>query len=229
MTTIGVIGLGQLGTAVGTHLAANGAEVIAIDSSLTRVEAIKDEVTRALCLDCTDEKALRAAGLSECAFVVLALGEGQLEEAVLTTMILRKLAVGKIISRASTEVQKEVLERLGVSRVVFPERSMGVQIARQILAPGLHEIVPLSIGSSLAEVSVPRPYIGKTLGDVGLRPKFGLNAVALKRPQESVSDTGEVTTDWAIDNAPAGDTMLESGDILVVVGTDANVRSFVEG
>ncbi|MEK7703728.1 MAG: TrkA family potassium uptake protein, partial [Myxococcota bacterium] len=125
MTTFAVIGLGQLGASVATQLAERGAEVIAIDSDPMRVEQIKDQVARAMSLDATDEKALRAAGVADCDTVILALGEAQLEEAVLITMALRELGVGRIVSRASSDIQARLLLRLGVTRVVFPERQIG--------------------------------------------------------------------------------------------------------
>ena len=228
MATFGVIGLGQLGTAVSSYLAENGADVIAIDRNIDRVEALKDHVGRALCLDTTDEKALRASGISECSTVVLALGEGQLEEAVLATMLLRQLAVGRIVSRASTDVQGLVLERLGVSKIVFPERQIGLQIARQLLAPTVHDILPMSTGGSIAELVVPERLAGQTLQQIGLRPKFGLNAVELRRKREVARDDGAIDTEWEIDNTPGGDTEVAVGDILVVVGQDDKIRAFAE-
>src|SRR5687767_12759035 len=105
MSTYAVIGLGRLGAAIATYLAENGAEVIAVDQEPARVDAIKDQVTRAICFDATDERALRASGVQDCAVVVLALGEDQLEQSVLTTMLLRDLGVGRIIARAATDVQ----------------------------------------------------------------------------------------------------------------------------
>ena len=228
MKTFAVIGLGQLGAAVAQYLCANGAEVIAIDRNLERVEALKDVVARALCLDSTNEKALREAGVVECGCVILALGEGQLEEAVLTTVLLRQLGVGQIVSRAATDVQARVLETLGVSRVVFPERQIGVQLARQLLLPAVHELVPLTEGTSMAEVSVPERFWGKSLAEIQLRRAFGVNVVALKTPLESAGDDGVIELQWDIDSMPGPDSRLGKGDILVIVGPDDGIRRFLE-
>ena len=228
MKTFAVIGLGQLGIAVAEYLTANGAEVIAIDRKMESVERVKDLVARALCLDATSEKALREAGVVECQCVVLALGEGQLEEAVLTTMLLRQLGVGRIISRAATDVQGRVLETLGVSKVVFPERQIGVQIARQLLTPSVHELVPLTEGTSMAEVSIPDKLWGKSLSEIQLRRKYGVNAVGIKTPVEIAADDGAIELHWEIDNMPGPDSRLGKGDILVIVGPDDGITQFME-
>lgn len=228
MALFGVIGLGQLGSAVATSLAKHGGEVIAIDSDAARVEAIKDDVTRALCMDATEEKTLRAAGVADCDTVVLALGEHQLEEAVLAVMILRDLGVGRIISRAGSDVRAKVLEKVGVSRVVFPERQIGMAIARQILTPALHEMVPISAGHSLVEIDVSADMQGRTLAQLHLRRAHGLNVVAIRRRREVARDDGSVEVREELDSAPGPESKLTSGDILVVVGADERIRAFGE-
>ena len=228
MAITAVIGLGQLGEAVATYLSERGMEVIAIDTDLDRVEAIKNRVVRALCLDATNERALRAAGVAEADTVVLALGEKQLEQAVLATMLLRELGVGKIISRAATEVQAKVLERLGVTQVVFPERQVGRQIARQILSPNVRDIIPLSDGTSVAEVTVAANLAGTTIGQANIRSRFGLNVVAVRRPAERTSDDGTIETAWTTDNTPGPSTELRAGDVLVVVGSDDRIRQWAK-
>jgi trk system potassium uptake protein TrkA len=226
MPLCAVVGLGQLGSSVATTLAHARAEVIAIDRNLERVEAIQDRVARALCLDITSERAVRAAGVGEADAVVLALGEGQLEEAVLATMILRDLGVGEILSRAATDVQGRVLERVGVTRVLFPERQMGQQIARQILVPAVREMIPLSAGNAVAEVEIRALLAGQTIGDAGIRAAFGVNVVAVHHRHESARDDGTLTTAWDIESSPGPATKIHLGDVLVVVGADARISEF---
>ncbi len=228
MATHAVIGLGQLGSAVATYLAEQGEEVIAVDTNEARVEALKDRVARALCMDATDAKALRAAGFADCATVMVALGEDQLGQMVLTIMELRDLGVGRIICRAAGDVQARVLERLGVSRVVFPERQMGIQIARQILAPSVHDLVPISGQACMAEVEVPPAMANKTLGDLALRRAHGLNVVALRRRKQTIRDDGTTSVNELVESVIGPETKVNAGDVLVVVGSDESVRSFSE-
>jgi trk system potassium uptake protein TrkA len=223
-----VIGLGQLGEAVVRYLADHGAEVIAIDADISRVEAIKDRVEQALCLDATDPKALRAAGVADASTVVLALGETQLEQAVMTTMVLRELGVGRIISRAATDLQAKVLERIGVSRVIFPERQVGNQIARQILSPSLREMMPMEDGTSLAELEVGGALAGQTIGGAAIRSRYGLNVVSVRRQEDLVADDGSTERRWQVDHTPGPETQMQKGDIIVVVGADDNIRAFAE-
>lgn len=225
MSLYAVIGLGQLGAAVASQLTDGGGEVIAIDRDVGRVEAIKDKVARAMALDATDERALRASGIADSSTVVLALGENQLEEAVLATMLLRDLGVGRIIARAGTDVQAKVLQRLGVSRVVFPERQIGTQLARQILMPSVREIVPLAEDASLAEVEVPRAWVGKNLAELKLRAQYSVNAVALRRKHDAVQDDGTSHEIESVVSNVGPETIVEKGDVLVVVGTDEAVRA----
>lgn len=228
MALYAVIGLGRLGAAIATHLWEQGAEVIGVDVLPARVDALKDQLSKAVCIDATDERALRAVGLAECSVVVLALGEDQLEQAVLATMLLRELGVGRIIARAATDVQAKVLDRLGVSRVIFPERQFGLQVARQILTPTVQEMIPLAKGTSLAEVEVPARHVGKTLEDLRLRRDFGLNAVALRRRREIIHDDGTVRQEEEVDSLPGPETRLGSGDVLLVVGADERIRGFAD-
>jgi trk system potassium uptake protein len=224
MALYAVIGLGQLGAAAALQLTEGGGEVLALDRDNARVDAIKDKVAR-LCMDATDERALRSCGIANATTVVLALGEAQLEEAVLATMLLRDLGVGRIIARAGTDVQAKVLMRIGVSKVVFPERQIGQHLARQILMPTVREVVPLAGDAVLGEIEVPKSFVGKNLAELKLRAQFNVNAVALRRTREVVQDDGTaVPTEVVVSNI-GPETVIEKGDVLAVVGTDSAVRA----
>lgn len=227
MAIYGVIGLGQLGAAVASYIAEHGGEVIAVDSNLARVEAIKERVPRALCLDATDERALRAAGLADCETVVLALGEAQLEEAVMTTMLLRDMGVGRIVSRAGSDVQGKVLERLGVSRVVFPERQIGTQIAREVLTPAALEVVPFREGISVASFEIPEEWSGSALQQLALRRRFGVTVVAVRRRADRVRDDGSVEGAAIVDAEPGPETVLQPHDVLMVIAKDEKLHAFL--
>jgi len=152
------------------------------------------------------------------------LGENQLEEAVVATMILRELGVGRIISRAGSDLQGRVLERLGVSKVVFPERQVGNQIARQILSPTLHEMIPISDGTSFAELEITETLNGRSIGEAAIRSSHRLNVVAVRRARQVVRDDGSVDRGFVVDNMPGPETRLAKGDVLIVVGRDEDIR-----
>ena len=228
MVMYAVIGLGQLGTAVALELTRGGGDVIAIDSTMSRVEALKDHVARALCMNATDDRAMRASGVGEASTVVLAFGEKELEEAVLSTMILRELGVGAIVSRASSDLQGKVLERVGVTKVIYPERQIGLEVARHILTPSVRELIPLSEGTALAELEVKKEHIGLSLAGAHIRQNFGLNVVALRRCRSSTDDDGSVVEQWSVDHVPGPGTVMREGDILVVVGSDEALRGWSE-
>jgi trk system potassium uptake protein len=140
-------------------------------------------------------------------------------------MLLRDLGVGRIIARAGTDVQAKVLQRIGVSKVIFPERQIGHQLARQILMPSVREVVPLADGASLAEIEVPPSWVGKNLAELKLRAMYGVNAVALRRRREVVADDGTARDVDAVVSNVGPETVVEKGDVLVLVGTDEAVRT----
>ncbi|HET6429548.1 MAG TPA: TrkA family potassium uptake protein, partial [Phycisphaerae bacterium] len=121
MATFAVIGLGRFGYRLSTLLAEGGAEVIAIDSRRDLVESIRDRVTVAVCLDTTDEEALRAQGVDRVNVAVVGIGD-DFEANALATVILKQIGVPRVISRATTTIRAQILSRIGADDVVNPER-----------------------------------------------------------------------------------------------------------
>jgi trk system potassium uptake protein TrkA len=199
-----VVGLGQFGDHVARRLAAAGREVIAIDSDMDRVEAIKDSVARAARADCTSEAAMRAIGAAEAESAIVALGEQDFEAAVLGTALLKTLGVRTIFARASETRRGKILMLAGASRVVYPEAEMGDQAAELLLHPSISSTARLPSGFGLAELRAPAAVAGKTLGQLELRRSHGLSVVAVTR--------GDAVLD------PSPDFLFVQGDHLLVAG-----------
>ncbi|HID95999.1 MAG TPA: TrkA family potassium uptake protein [Candidatus Latescibacteria bacterium] len=218
-----VIGLGQFGFKVATTLAQMGGEVIAIDSNRERVEEIKDQVTQAVCLDSTDEKALRAAGIQDMDAVVVAIGEN-IETSILTTALLKRLKVKRIIARASTNLQGQVLAEVGAEKVIYPEDQMGEQVARSIIAPHILQHITLQTGHSLVQIVPKKEFIGKTIKEINFRAKYGVNIIAIHRKVPTITETGESGFRIEVNDLPNPDDRIEETDILVVVGSDEKIE-----
>lgn len=206
----GVIGLGRFGSAMAMTLTELGHDVIGVDGDESRVQQLADVITHALQIDATDEKALRAAGIQDVDVAVVSIGEN-IESSLLVVMQLRDLGIGTIVAKAVTPLHGRILEKLGVSRVIFPEREMAIRIAHSLVLPNVIDYIELSRDFSIVEVPAPAAFVGRTLKQLELRPRLGLTLIAIKRQSD---DSSAVVTNIA----PAADETIRPGDILALLG-----------
>src|SRR5918995_7504147 len=205
-----VIGLGRFGSAMATTLAQLGQDVIGVDSNAEKVRQLADTVTQAVELDAIDEKALRSIGIQDVHVAVVSIGEN-IESSLLVVMQLRELGVKTIVAKAVTPLHGRILEKLGVSRVIFPEREMAIRIAHSLVMPNVIDYIELSRDFSIVEVPAPDLFIGRTLKQLELRPRYGLTLIAIKN---RVDGRGKEVTLVA----PSADEIIRTGDILSLVG-----------
>lgn len=210
--TFAVIGLGRFGAAMATTLSQLGHEVIGIDGNDDRVTALADQVSQTVKLDATDERALRAAGIHEVDVAVVSIGEN-IESSLLVVTLVKELGIENIVAKAVTPLHGRILEKLGVTRVVFPEREMAVRIAHSLVIPNVLDYIELSGDFSIVEVPAPADFHGKTLRDIGLRARFGLTTIAIKRT--SKTGHGDFTT-----VSPGPDDVVQPGDVLALLGSN---------
>jgi len=227
MRQVAVIGLGKFGTAVARELIVQGAEVIAIDRRKEPVEALKDTVTYAATLNATDENALRGVGVQNVDVAVGCIGD-DVEANLLTTLLLKKLGVKTVWSRAISPLQKEILRRLEVDSIMNLEEDMGHTVARSLVSSSVAKHIPLGKGYGIAELPVPTPFIGQTIHAVMARNTHNVNLVAIKKPVPEITDAGERTFGEAVENIPGPDATFEEGDILVVVGRDSDIAKIAK-
>ena len=223
MKQYAVIGLGSFGMKVARTLAEKGAEVIAIDEDMKKIEEIKDLVSQAICLDSTNEEVMRAAGLEDVEAAVVATG-ADVEASILTTTVLNRLSVPRIIARSASPLHSQILERVGATRIINVEEQMGEQVAKRILAPEIHEQIPLASGHSLAEIAPKKGFVGRTIGEINFRVKYGVNIIAIQKRTPIITDRGDNTFEVRINDLPKPEDIVEETDILVVVGSDENIQ-----
>ena len=212
----GVIGLGRFGSAMAMTLTELGHDVIGVDGDEGRVQQLADVITHAIQLDATDEKALRAAGIQDVDVAVVSIGEN-IESSLLVVMQLRELGIATIVAKAVTPLHGRILEKLGVSRVIFPEREMAIRIAHSLVMPNVIDYIELSRDFSIVEVPAPDAFVGRTLKQLELRPRLGLTLIAIKRQSD---DSGAVVTNIA----PAADETIRPGDILALLGSNERLN-----
>lgn len=218
-----VIGLGTFGSKIIQTLTEHGADVIAIDQEKEKTEDVKDAVAIAMCLDSTDENAMKAAQIEDVDAAVVALGEAQ-EEAILTTVILKKMGIHPIIARAANSLYAHVLKRVGADQVIIIEEQAGEDVAKKLLAPEIHERIILTTGHSLVEIEAKKDLFGKTLKEIDIRRKYGVNVIAIKKKVTKIDEDGKVTQTVEMNDLPGPDDRIEDGDVLVVVGSDSDVE-----
>jgi trk system potassium uptake protein TrkA len=205
----GVIGLGRFGFYVAKTLAQAGVEVIAVDNRQERVREIGDLVTQAYVVDALDEKALEESGIFNADCVVVSIGSN-IEASILTVVMLRDRGVREIIAKAINPLHGKVLERLGVSRVVYPEMEMGIKLARSMLVSGLLEEFPFAEGYSIVELKVPQDFIDRSLKELDLRNRMGITILAIKREGKAIVN-------------PKAQERLRSGDTILILGKEDSI------
>jgi trk system potassium uptake protein TrkA len=223
---IAVIGLGQFGFAVARTLAKKGAEVLAIDKDMERVDLIKDDVAYAVALDATDAKALASQNITDLDAVLIAIGEN-IEGLLLTTVQLLELKVKRIIARAMNDQQRTILEKIGVQEILSPENEIGKLVAEQLLNPNMRAYLPLPDDYTIVEIKSPRRVVNNPVYKINFRDNYDLDFIALKRTYDEYINGKRQTVEHLI-HRPSDDMIIEHSDMLIVLGKSYDVEKFVE-
>ena len=216
-----VIGLGRFGRTLAELLAEAGQDVIAIDKDPDLVDELKDKVPLAVTLDAMDEDALLSQGLDKCDAVIVGIGEN-FEANQLATVLSKKIGVKRVITRATSPIQAKILSLVGADEVIRPEEESASRLARRLTKPNVRSYLELGEDHTLIELEAPKKFHGKTIGELDLRRKHGVNLVALKRLVPSREEEGAF--DEIVNYVPTGDDIIRPGDRLVLVGKDDKVE-----
>lgn len=207
-----VIGLGRFGSSLARELIELGYEVLGVDKDPESVDEMKEVVTHAVVADSTDEDVLRSLGIRNFDCVVVAIGD-DIQASIMTALILKELGVKMVVAKALSETHGKVLDKIGVDRVIFPERDMGIRVAHQLTSPNLLDYIELSKNYTIAELSVPKKLSGLSLRELDTRAKYGCSVVAINKKSGVII-------------APTADDVLEEKDVMVVIGTNEQVDHF---
>ena len=206
-----VIGLGLFGAEVARKLCALGCEVLAMDIRGDLVNQVANDVTHAVVGDGQDKDVLRALGAGSFDCAIIAIGD-DLAASVLTTMNLKELGVPYVVCKAYDETHSQVLKKLGADRVVIPEKENADRLARSLSSNNVLDYIELSEDYGIIEVPAPKSWQGKSLIELNVRAKLGVNILAIKRQ-------GAITV------SPSADFRIDSGDIIVVLGDTAALKA----
>ena len=200
-----VIGLGRFGAEIAIKLYDCGEEVLAIDTSETLIDKIADRVTRAVAADARDVDTLRKLGVGNFDRAVVAVGS-DLAASALITMNLKTLGVPYIICKAHDDTYREILEKLGADRVIIPEWEMADKLTLGLTSTGVLEYIELSDQYGIVEMTPPESWVGKSIRNLALRTKYGINILAMRRQDQ-------------LNILPNIDEPIDAQDTIVLLGS----------
>ncbi|WP_138495217.1 potassium channel family protein [Paenibacillus pinistramenti] len=207
-----VIGLGRFGSSLALELMDLGYEVLGVDRNEEVVEDMSSFLTHAVVADATDEEMLRSLGIRNFDCGIVAIGD-DIQMSILATILLKEMGMRQVVAKAISVLHGRALEKLGVDRVIFPERDMGIRVAHQLVTPNLLDYIELSKDYSIVELAVPEVLDGRTIGEVNAHSRFGCSIVALQKPEGCIT-------------APTSMDVMNTNDIMVVIGSNGSIYDF---
>ncbi len=211
-----VVGLGNFGGSVAEALHARGHEVIVLDANEQAVDRIAPHVSRAAVGDGRSLQTLEKLGAKGADAGVVSTGD-DIAASILTTMALRDLGVQDVYVKVISQDHARVMERIGVTETIFPERESAISLGTRMSGTALLNFVRLAQGFGLQEMAVPDSWNGKTLRALDLRRGFGISVIAVH----------DVLTD-KMTAVPDPDSILQESDTLIVAGRDEDLAKVAE-
>lgn len=212
MKRIIVIGMGIFGFNIVKELYASGFEVIAIDKNKESIQRIRDFSTKAIVADGMDKDVMDMIGIQEDDVVIISFGE-DLAASTLITLHLKQLKVKSIIVKAPNEEHKLILEKVGATDVIIPEKEIAHKLAKSLITPNVLDYLPLSGDYTIFEMAPPNNFLGKTIAELQLRNKYHIEVIAVR---DILSDQ--------IHMIPPASFVIKDGEVLVVVGKEKDIQ-----
>ncbi|MFY9507026.1 MAG: TrkA family potassium uptake protein [Caldicoprobacterales bacterium] len=209
-----IIGIGKFGESIATNLYKMGHDVLAVDIDEERVQHISRKVTHAVQADATEEGTLEALGVKHFDGAVVTIGES-VQASILITLLCKELGIRHVLAKAQNELHAKVLYKIGADRVVFPERDMGLRVAHSLVSTSFLDYIELTPDYSIVELKAAKDWQGKSLKDLNIRAKYGINIMAIKQDDKVVV-------------SPAADDVIQRDDVLVVIGKARDINRFQE-
>ncbi|HQJ25342.1 MAG TPA: TrkA family potassium uptake protein, partial [Bacillota bacterium] len=191
-----------------------GAEVFAIDKEEEKVRKYANFVTHAVAADVTDRDAMESIGIRNADVAVITTASN-ITMSVMGTMILKELGIPNVIAKAKDEMHGRILQAVGASRVVYPEKEAGERLAHSILSNNFIDLIELDPRFSILEIKAPEKVVGRTLKQIDVRAKYGVNIVAVKSG-----------SNWIL--TPGANDIIKQNDILVAIGSNEDLERFKE-
>lgn len=200
-----VIGLGRFGESLAKTVYDLGHDVLVIDKDEEKIADIADHVTHAVQMDATDENALKNIGLSNFDVAAVTIGS-DIQASVMITLLMREMGVKFVIAKGHSDLHAKVLNKIGADKVILPEKDMGQRVAHNLVSSNILDYIELSSEYSIMEIEALDSWIKKSLRDLELRKKYGINVVAIKDGRR-------------VNVSPGADEIINKNDIIVALGS----------
>ena len=207
-----VFGLGSFGKSVALTLQSFGCDVIAVDNCYEKIQDIADSVSYAICGDVTEPEFMKTIGARNLDGAVIAVSEN-LEAAIMATMISKEMGISYVLVKAMDELQGKILEKVGADSIVYPEIDMGERVAKKLISTEFIDWIELSPDYSLTEKLLPKQWEGKSLAELRVREKYGINVIGILK---------EDKMDMALDPSKP----LQPDDMLFIIGKNSDLEKF---
>lgn len=207
-----VFGLGSFGKSVALTLQSFGCDVIAVDNCYEKIQDIADSVSYAMCGDVTEPEFMKTIGARNLDGAVIAISEN-LEAAIMATMISKEMGISYVLVKAMDELQGKILEKVGADSIVYPEIDMGERVAKKLISTEFIDWIELSPDYSLTEKLLPKQWEGKSLAELRVREKYGINVIGILK---------EDKMDMALDPSKP----LQPDDMLFIIGKNSDLEKF---
>lgn len=212
-----IFGLGHFGYALASRLTSMGHEVLGIDKNMDRVEAFKEDISHTICMDSTDQIAVSGLPLKDADAVVVSIGEDE-GASIMTIALLKKLKVKKLIGRATSPLQKTVLEAMGIKEFVDPETETAERLANTLDIKGVIDSFQISEKYRIMEIAVPDRYVGQSIAEADLKVKYRVSLLTIIRNGEEENSLGVSISERNVLGVLPPDFVMEAGDVLVLFG-----------
>lgn len=209
-----VLGLGRFGLSVAKALSDNGYDVLAAGNDPEAVQIASGFVTHAVCIDVTDDLSMKALGIGNFDVAIVSIGN-HLEASVMATLQAKEMGIPYVVAKAQNDAHKQILQKIGADRVIFPEREMGIRLANSLMYGNFFEFMELSSEFGIAEFEPPKSWIGKTLAQLEIRGRYDLNVVAIRHNGKTEA-------------SPRADRAIHEKDILIVMGENRAIQRYLE-
>lgn len=208
-----VIGLGHFGAHAASTLYSSGKEVIAIDRDPEAVQAMAEHASQAIVADATDRALLESLGVAEADAAIISLGE-KMDVIILAALHMKEIGVPYIAVKALSEDHGRILEAIGVSEVIHPEKDVAIRLASRLARKDVLDYLPLMPGFSIIEIKAPVEFVGKTLKELALRNTLNVQLIAVEK----------INGEKRICNImPRAEDKIRADDVLVLLGENKHL------
>jgi trk system potassium uptake protein TrkA len=224
-----IIGLGNFGSSLAEKLTQMGHEVIGVDKNIDKIEEIKDKVTIAICLDCKHAEAIKNLPIKNTDVVVVSIGEDEGAN-ILTTALMKKMNVPRLISRSVSQLHETVLEAMEVSEIVRPEEETAERWAKKLSSSSILDSFELTDNYSIVEAKVPKKFNGKSVQEIGFNKNFNVIVLTIMKNKREKNILGlfRNKTKLEIQGIATAETILQEGDIMVLYGHNEKIQELLK-